>query len=128
MARLSSENCLGCGHHDQVLKVSGREPVYDNFCRHPAAPHGVFAHGEAWIGYSNSTPRWCPLLPIPGPPKPQAFSNTMADIACPSCTKPFRLELDEIGGPNNVTITPVHSRTGYDVKITCPHCGYSETI
>lgn len=59
------QSCLGCRHHEQHMRVSGRNPVYDHYCKHPGSPKGFTAilfPGAAWIGDSDHTPGWCPIL------------------------------------------------------------------
>lgn len=46
--------CTGCRHHR-----SGRGDFWvDHHCLHP--------EGQSWLGYSDTTPRQCPVAPLEG--------------------------------------------------------------
>jgi hypothetical protein len=57
--------CCFCRYHDQRMQISGMNPVYDHYCKHPESPKNRYAFrhdGSAWIGTSDMTPLWCPYL------------------------------------------------------------------
>ncbi len=61
------QTCGFCKYHDQRMQISGMNPVYDHYCKHPDSPRSrlAFWHdsGSVWIGTSDHTPTWCPYLP-----------------------------------------------------------------
>lgn len=60
------QTCSLCKYHDQRMYKSGRNPEYDHYCKHLDSPRSRLAFwlesGTAWIGKSDTTPKWCPYL------------------------------------------------------------------
>ena len=53
------ETCRGCQFHTEELVRSGREPLHEHHCSHPALP-GWMQDGFGNIGLGERTPDWCP--------------------------------------------------------------------
>jgi hypothetical protein len=52
----------------------------------------------------------------------------LADVICPQCKKPFRLDWNGYTGPLTLDIRDCPSGGVYNVTIRCPHCGYDEEL
>jgi hypothetical protein len=58
----------------------------------------------------------------------------ISGVACPQCTKPFRLRWDDYStlhperGNQTLFIRSCPSGGIYDVRIECPHCDYVEEV
>ena len=56
-------HCPGCKYHTSKMVMSGRDPVYDHFCKHPESIEKYSHVGErdgVWMGSTGITPWWCP--------------------------------------------------------------------
>lgn len=61
-------SCLGCRWLDHRMVMSGMHPIYENSCTHPDADVpctflSEFLRRGRFIGRSDVTPEWCPVLP-----------------------------------------------------------------
>lgn len=57
--------CTRCDYCKCNLIVSGRDPQYEYLCQHPGHPTTAEIGGageDAWIGSSDDTPPWCPVI------------------------------------------------------------------
>ena len=63
----SYRSCSGCKFHDRKMLMSGLDPVYEHFCKHPNVsddgPLSDLLGRDRLIGRSDHTPGWCPLIP-----------------------------------------------------------------
>lgn len=61
----SRQSCMGCKWHEQAMMKSGLHPIYNHYCEHPLST-GVSEKERGtkgkWIGQSDATPTWCPVL------------------------------------------------------------------
>lgn len=65
-------SCGLCRYHKSHMQRSGRDPVYHHYCTHPDAEPKTCLVGIAalnslepdgrFIGRSELTPDWCPIL------------------------------------------------------------------
>lgn len=60
----TEQTCFGCKWHESRMRKSGRDPVYEHFCKHPAQAHmRVHLDPGAYIGTTDDTPlSWCPVI------------------------------------------------------------------
>ena len=58
-------SCSGCQWHSNVMRISGRNPIYDHYCIHAEADHApdgwVIPSEGRHIGTDSYTPEWCPV-------------------------------------------------------------------
>lgn len=61
----TEKRCGMCKYHENYMRHSGMNPVYDHYCSHPEATAEtlfVFQHDEGrHIGIEDETPDWCPV-------------------------------------------------------------------
>ena len=60
----SFESCNDCKFYHHKLRVSGRNPIYDNQCHHPKSRTGMVHISGRDLKLENGypiTPDWCPL-------------------------------------------------------------------
>lgn len=60
-------HCGLCQHHAQVMRKSGRDPIYEHFCTYPTPAPLLASKGDVenamYIGSEDVTPIWmCPVL------------------------------------------------------------------